>query len=154
MFGRDSEDETWSRFLFELVIWTQPSGPLCLWQCFDNSWKKDLCYCSPWILISWSCPYYFTFFSIIGFIWCCMDNVGPCHNSFFELNLVNNWHIFIGPRSDHSLPISLTDWLTDSLTDWRPFGTDVTTLLKMEWIDPCSRNQISKQCWYWNEIEV
>ena len=25
--------------------------------------------------------------------------------------------------------------LTDSLTDWRPFETDVTTLLKMEWID-------------------
>ena len=40
--GRDSED-VWSRFVFELVIWpkevtlvsrTQPSGPLCLWQCF------------------------------------------------------------------------------------------------------------------------
>ena len=38
-----SEDEIWSRLLFELVIrpkevtlvsWTQPSGPLCLWQCF------------------------------------------------------------------------------------------------------------------------
>ena len=34
MLGRDSEDEIWSRFVFELVIWTQPSGPLCLWQCF------------------------------------------------------------------------------------------------------------------------
>ena len=33
MLGRDSEDATWSRFLFELLIWTQPSGPLCLWQC-------------------------------------------------------------------------------------------------------------------------
>ena len=42
MQGRDSED-VWSRFVFELVIWpkevnlvsrTQPSGPLCLWQCF------------------------------------------------------------------------------------------------------------------------
>ena len=41
MQGRDSED-VWSRFVFELVIWpkevtlvsrTQPSGPLCLWQC-------------------------------------------------------------------------------------------------------------------------
>ena len=29
--------------------------------------------------------------------------------------------IFIGPRSDHSLPLSVTDWLT--------------TLLKIEWID-------------------
>ena len=55
--------------------------------------------------------------------------------------------IFIGPRSDHSLPMSVTDSLTDSV-HW------VTTLLKMEWIDPCWRNQISKQCWYWNEIEV
>ena len=43
MLSRDSEDATWSRFVFELVIWpqevtlvrwTQPSGPLCLWQCF------------------------------------------------------------------------------------------------------------------------
>ena len=43
MQGRDSED-VWSRFVFELVIWpkevtlvsrTQPSGPLCLWQCFE-----------------------------------------------------------------------------------------------------------------------
>ena len=34
MFGWDSEDEIWSRFVFELVMWTQPSGPLCLWQCF------------------------------------------------------------------------------------------------------------------------
>ena len=43
MQGRDSEN-VWSRFVFELVIWhkevtlvgrTQPSGPLCLWQCFD-----------------------------------------------------------------------------------------------------------------------
>ena len=38
----DSEDEMWSGLVFELVIWpqevalarwTQPSGPLCLWQC-------------------------------------------------------------------------------------------------------------------------
>ena len=40
--GRYSEDEIWSRFLFELVrwpkqvtfaSWTQPSHLLCLWQC-------------------------------------------------------------------------------------------------------------------------
>ena len=40
--GRDSED-VWSRFVLEFVMWpkevtfvsrTQPSGPLCLWQCF------------------------------------------------------------------------------------------------------------------------
>ena len=42
MLSRDPEDENWSRFVIELVIWpqevtlarwTQPSGPLCLWQC-------------------------------------------------------------------------------------------------------------------------
>ena len=46
MLSWDSEDEMWSRFVFELVIWlkevtlerwTQPSGPLCLWQCFRNT---------------------------------------------------------------------------------------------------------------------
>ena len=42
MLSRDSEDEIWSRFVFELwpqevtlARWTQPSGPLCLWQCLD-----------------------------------------------------------------------------------------------------------------------
>ena len=35
-----SSEIVWSSFVFELVIWpkkvsrTQPSGPLCLWQCF------------------------------------------------------------------------------------------------------------------------
>ena len=41
MLGQDSEDEIWTRFVLELVMWpkqvtlvswTQPSGPLCLWQ--------------------------------------------------------------------------------------------------------------------------
>ena len=45
MLRRDSEDEMCSRFVPELVIWpqevilarwTQPSGPLCLWQCYFN----------------------------------------------------------------------------------------------------------------------
>ena len=43
MLCQDSEDEMWSRFIFELLIWlqevtlarwTQPSGPLCIWQCY------------------------------------------------------------------------------------------------------------------------
>ena len=37
MLGWDSQDEIWSRFVFELLIWTQPSGPLCLWQCLNFS---------------------------------------------------------------------------------------------------------------------
>ena len=48
MLGRDSSDDIWSRFVLDLVIWpeqvtlvsrTQPSGPLCLWQCFIT--KED-----------------------------------------------------------------------------------------------------------------
>ena len=31
----------------------------------------------------------------------------------------NQISIFIGTRSDHSLPMSVTNWLTDSLTNWR-----------------------------------
>ena len=39
MLSRDSEDKMWSRFVIwpqevTLAIWIQPSGPLCLWQCF------------------------------------------------------------------------------------------------------------------------
>ena len=38
MLSRDSEDKMWSRFVIwpqevTLARWTQPSGPLCLWQC-------------------------------------------------------------------------------------------------------------------------
>ena len=36
MLGQNSEDEIWSRFVFELVIRTQPSGLLCLWQCLTS----------------------------------------------------------------------------------------------------------------------
>ena len=52
MLSQDSEDEMWSRFMFELLIWlqeatlarwTQSSGPLCLWQCFKyNAFCKWL----------------------------------------------------------------------------------------------------------------
>ena len=42
MFGWGFEDEIWSRFVFELVIWTQPSGPLCLWQCLSISCIPDI----------------------------------------------------------------------------------------------------------------
>ena len=51
MIRRDYDDEMWSRFVFELVTWpqevtlvrwTQPSGPLCLWQCLrlEPPWKS------------------------------------------------------------------------------------------------------------------
>ena len=34
MLDQISSSESRPRFVFELVIRTQPSGPLCLWQCF------------------------------------------------------------------------------------------------------------------------
>ena len=52
MLSRDSEDEIWSRFVFELVIWpqevtlvrwTQSSGPSCLWQCLIITWTRFEC---------------------------------------------------------------------------------------------------------------
>ena len=42
-----------------------------------------------------------------------------------KFRLLKCQKFFIGPRSDHSLPMSVTHWLTYSLT----------TLLKIEWID-------------------
>ena len=47
MPGRDSEDEIWSRFVFELVKWTQSSGPLCLWQCLNDRSNNFRSSCSP-----------------------------------------------------------------------------------------------------------
>ena len=52
-YSRDSEDEIWSRFVFELVIWTQPSGPLCLWQCLFSVSAWSLLF----ILITTSTPH-------------------------------------------------------------------------------------------------
>ena len=55
----------WSRFMFELVIWpqvvtlirwTQPSGPLCLWQCLHQCsipyflYMKEVC-CWRWLVV-------------------------------------------------------------------------------------------------------
>ena len=42
MLNWDSENEIWSRFVQELVIWTQLSGPLCLWQCFSFAIESSL----------------------------------------------------------------------------------------------------------------
>ena len=30
-----------AKFVFKLVIWTQPSGPLCLWQCFSSGFSRE-----------------------------------------------------------------------------------------------------------------
>ena len=45
-----------------------------------------------------------------------------CGATFYEGHLLIQMfnRLFIGPRSDHSLPMSVTDWLTNSLTHWRP----------------------------------
>ena len=47
-----------------------------------------------------------------------------------------NKFLLIGPRSQHSLRMSLTHWLTHSLT----------TLLKIEWINPCWLGYSSRIC--------
>ena len=44
--------------------------------------------------------------------------------------------IFIGPESDHCLPLSVTDWLTHSL----PFS-------KLDWCDPRVWRCLLKTCW-------
>ena len=59
MLSQDSEDEMWSRFMFELLIWlqevtlarwTQPSSPLCLWQCFISIFLLDPKRARQWCL--------------------------------------------------------------------------------------------------------
>ena len=64
MLSRDSEDKIWSRYVFELVIWlrevtlarwTQPSGPLCLWQCLIYTlflYILNACQVTHWELVS------------------------------------------------------------------------------------------------------
>ena len=58
LLGRYYEDEIWSRFFWTLVKWyeevtlvtrTQPSGPLCLWQCFHTPSKK----CKLLLFVFW-----------------------------------------------------------------------------------------------------
>ena len=38
MLSQDSDIGVWSRLVWNL--WTQPSGPLCLWHCFNNEIPK------------------------------------------------------------------------------------------------------------------
>ena len=47
MLNQNSEI-VWSRFVQKLVIWTQPSGPLCLWQCLCLELGNH-----HWILADW-----------------------------------------------------------------------------------------------------
>ena len=47
MLSRDSEDKMWPRFVIwpqevTLARWTQPPGPLCLWQCFSWMWTVNI----------------------------------------------------------------------------------------------------------------
>ena len=58
MFNRDSDIALCSRFVnCDLVTWTQPSGPLCLWQCLErkrgHSLKKYPYTNTKWILCHW-----------------------------------------------------------------------------------------------------
>ena len=42
MLDQISSSESRPRFVFELVIRTQPSGPLCLWQCLYDIWHDKI----------------------------------------------------------------------------------------------------------------
>ena len=62
MLRRNSEDEMCSRFVLELVIWpqkvtlarwTQPSGPLCLWQCLPWLLPFLAAFDEGFVLCSW-----------------------------------------------------------------------------------------------------
>ena len=48
--------------------------------------------------------------------------------------------LFIGPESDHCLPLSVTDWLTHWLTDWLLFS-------KLDWCDSGLWRCQLKTCW-------
>ena len=61
MLSRDSEDKMWSRFVIwpqevTLARWTQPSGLLCLWQCFTISLNGVIVLKSTYR--RWSKPWY------------------------------------------------------------------------------------------------
>ena len=53
-------------------------------------------------------------------------------------NNPTNYMFFIGPESDHCLPLSVTDWLTDSVA----FST-------FDWCDPGMWRCQFKTCWCW-----
>ena len=100
---------------------TWPSSPTC-------PWTRETCPLSPdfWNL---KCAVFRGPF-LYQFVWSV--------NVVVSVTKVGYWliFIFIGPRSDHSLRMSLTDSLTHSLTTL--LKLDVTALLKIEWIDPYS----------------
>ena len=91
-----------------LARWTQPSGPLCLWQCFIWPRKKnDLGLSTVRKEASWTAKNVFFPASCVKFFTVCK-----------VVFLRSNWEflhlIFIRPESDHLQPLSLTH----SLTDW------------------------------------
>ena len=141
------------------VIPPLPPSPPPSWSIFSGG---------KWDSVVWSAIFnilrvyfiYIKIWSVSACMWCLYHFTikGPNTDNFlcslsrkmpsFHPKLINFWlsqlEVFIGPRSDHSLPMSVTHWLTNSLT----------TLLKTLWIDLCWWNQISERCWHWNEIEV
>ena len=57
LLGQDYEDEICSRFFWEIVKWpkevslvtrTQPSGPLCVWQCLNMQGNNNVTYMAWW----------------------------------------------------------------------------------------------------------
>ena len=127
MLSRDSEDEMWSRFMFELLIWlqeatlarwTQSSGPLCLWQCFFN---VDM-------LVFW---HPFEEISAEG-----RGGCSPIHNCFFSVKGGG-----VVPRRDKHLQYLTTSPLIGNNMNWSPFAFCFHRGLKwcMLWRRYCNR---------------
>ena len=62
-----------------------------------------------------------------------------CKPQIFYESSKYNFAIFIGPESDHCLPLSLTHWLTNSLL-----------FSKLDWCNPGVRRCQLKTCWCCN----
>ena len=57
-----------AKFVFKLVIWTQPSGPLCLWQCFSSGFSRENieAHCTVCTMLKSKLkPLFFTYFAIV-----------------------------------------------------------------------------------------
>ena len=74
----DSEDVICSRSVWELVIWTQPSGPLCLWQCF-SVFLCDVTFISD---IGW-CGHYGD--KLLTVLFCLFDHIWTVGHNFWNI---------------------------------------------------------------------
>ena len=134
MLSWDSEDEMWSRFVFELVIWPQevtlarwPSGPLCLWQCFFLSSKPR-----------WE----------TGWLWTERQSTKPTPG-MFRLKFI--FHFWILLFSFLAFFIVFRIFIIDVILH-EQYGID--TILNILRIDFCLQNDtLNSKVWYTSKVE-